>query len=109
LEELSKLLVPLDYFRDETGKAGFPGLHIQGVLWGSPNKLNLLTWLNHLALTALLSITGVVRIRKIILNGGPSQLQGGICGMLNFRFLFFPMHRLDGMIHQDFLQKENKM
>jgi hypothetical protein len=34
---VEETVAALEYFRDETSNAGFPGLHIQGVLWGSPN------------------------------------------------------------------------
>lgn len=35
---MEKAANALDYFREETRKAGFPGLHIQLIAWGSPDE-----------------------------------------------------------------------
>lgn len=40
---LEQAATALDYFRKKTKEAGFPGLHLQLIIYGRPNQENLLT------------------------------------------------------------------
>lgn len=98
----------IDYFREETQKAGFPGLHLQLIGNGEPNQ-NLLKTIEKLRANSITKYNWGVFTLKITSSGEMNQCIEENNGMMHFLFPISLRRPLVGMIHQDFHKKGKRI